>query len=257
MSKTIVNNESYYVVQGWMRNVLGLRGNALDIYAIIYGFSQVSHQEFTASINYLCEWLGVSRPTVINTLKDLVEKGYLTKESTEKNNIIYNRYVAVVPDLTRGKEILPTQLKNFTGGSKEILPNNIYNNIEDNIENSLSKDKEEKSPSTKKFKTFGEIYTDPINSEIRVALEKFVKSIKDKHGYNPRVDTVAKFADTLRDLSSNNPELAMRIVNQSIDNNWKSLYKLKSRHSRDAVSTPFNPERDILATDETGANVVY
>lgn len=256
MSKSIVNNENYYVVQGWMRNVLGLRGNALDIYAIIYGFSQVSHQEFTASINYLCEWLGVSRPTVINTLKDLVDNGYLTKESNEINGVIYNRYTAVVPDFTGGKKILLPSKKTLLP-SKEILPNNIDNNIDNNIENSLSKDKEEQAPETKQYKSYGEIYTDPINSDIRIALEKFVKSLSAKHGYKPKVTTVAKFADTLRNLSSNNFELAMRIVDQSIDKGWKDLYKIKDKHSRDAVSVPFNPEKDTLATDTAGKTLVY
>ena len=256
MSKSMVNNENFYVVQGWMRNVLGLRGNALDIYAIIYGFSQVSHQEFTASINYLCEWLGASRPTVINTLKDLVDRGYLTKESEEKNGVIYNRYTAVVPDFTGGKNILLPS-KEILPPSKNILPNNINNNIENNIKNSLPKGKEEQAPETKTYKNYGDIYKDPIFSEIRVPLEKFVKSISNKYGYTPRVSTVLKFANTLRDLSRNNSELAMRIVNQSIDNNWKDLYKLKNKHSRDAVSIPFNPEMDTLATDTTGKALVY
>lgn len=98
MSKNSINNENYYVVQGWMRTELGLSGNALNIYAIIYGVSQISHQEFTGSINYLCGWLGVSRPTVINTLKDLVAKGYLSKKSTGINGVVYNRYTAIVPE---------------------------------------------------------------------------------------------------------------------------------------------------------------
>lgn len=255
MSKSMVNNENFYVVQGWMRNELGLRGNALEIYAIIYGFSQVSHQEFTASINYLCEWLGATRPTVINTLKDMVEKGLLTKESEEKNGVIYNRYTAVVPDFTGGKKILLPS-KEILPPSKNFLPNNIEYNIEYK-NNSLPNGKEEQAPKTKEYKNYGEIYTDPLFSEVRVALEKFVKSLSNKHGYNPRVSTVTKFAETLRKHSSNNPELAMRIVNQSIDNGWKDLYQLKDRHARDAVSTPFNPERDTLAKDSKGKNLVY
>lgn len=255
MSKSMVCNENFYVVQGWMRNELGLRGNALEIYAIIYGFSQVSHQEFTASINYLCEWLGATRPTVINTLKDMVDKGLLTKESNEKNGVIYNRYTAVVPDFTGGKKILLPS-KEILPPSKNSLPNNIDNNI-DNKNNSLPNGKEEQAPETKEYNNYGDIYKDPIYSDIRVALEKFVKSLSDKHGYNPRVTTVAKFAETLRKHSSNNLELAMRIVDQSIDNGWKDLYQLKNKHSRDAVSTPFNPEKDTLAKDAKGKNLVY
>ena len=171
MSKLVVKDENFYTVQGWMRNKLGLRGNALDIYAIIYGFSQVSHQEFTASINYLCEWLGVSRPTVINTLKDLVDSGYLTKESTELNGVIYNRYTAVVPDFTGGKEFLLPQSKNFTGGSQEILPNNIDNTIENNPLPTV--EGEQALPKVKKL-SYAEILSADDNKYVREALEKFL-----------------------------------------------------------------------------------
>jgi len=130
-SKILDNN--YFVVHGWMRNQLGLKGNALDIYAIIYGFSQTDHQEFTASINYLCEWLGVSRPTVINTLKDLVDRELLLKQSKEVNGVIFNKYRAVLPLVKNfdypSKEIL-------LGGSQEILPNKEY------IDKELDKEKD-------------------------------------------------------------------------------------------------------------------
>jgi len=135
---------NYFVVHGWMRNQLGLRGNALDIYAIIYGFSQTEHQEFTASINYLCEWLGVSRPTVINTLKDLVEKGLLLKQSREVNGVIFNKYRAILPGVKKfdysSKEILPLS-------SKEILPNKEYKDKEIDKEKDIVEETSTPSPS--------------------------------------------------------------------------------------------------------------
>lgn len=75
--------DNYFAVQGWMVTELKLKGNALMLYAIIYGFSQTTNTAFTGSVDYLCEWLGgVSRPTVINTLDNLVKQGLLTKSST-------------------------------------------------------------------------------------------------------------------------------------------------------------------------------
>lgn len=251
MSKQMVNDENFYTVQGWMRNKLGLRGSALDIYAIIYGFSQVSHQEFTASINYLCEWLGVSRPTIINTLKTLVDNGYLTKESTEINGVIYNRYTAVTPDFTGGKKTLLPQSKNFTGGSKKILLNNIDNSIENKTENPLPTVKGEQAPSEKKsYKT---VYEDPENRDIKDALVKFVNSCRGKN-YTPKVTTVEKFAKTLRDNSYHNPELAMRIVDQSISKDWKDLYPLKDKYKSGAVAKKFTGE---TAKDADGNDIVF
>lgn len=76
MAKQIkVREDNYFAVQGWMVTELKLKGNALMLYAIIYGFSQTTNTAFTGSVDYLCEWLGgVSRPTVINTLDNLVSE---------------------------------------------------------------------------------------------------------------------------------------------------------------------------------------
>lgn len=253
MNKLAVKDENFYTVQGWMRNRLGLRGNALDIYAIIYGFSQVSHQEFTASINYLCEWLGVSRPTVINTLKELVDGGYLTKESEEINGVIYNRYTAVTPNFTGGKEILLPQLKNFTGGSKEILPNNIDNNIEDNP---LPTVEGEQALSGEKKSSYAEILSADDNKYVREALEKFLHYCRGKN-YTPKITTVMEFAKGLRDNAGEDPVLAMAIVNQSIDNGWKALYPLKKygqQKRATAVSKKWSGE---TAKDSEGKEIVY
>lgn len=254
MGKTVVQNENFYVVQGWMRNLLGLRGNALDIYAIIYGFSQVSHQEFTASINYLCEWLGASRPTVINTLKDLVERGFLTKDSNEINGVIYNRYTAIVPDFTGGKEILLPQSNNFTPPSKEILPNNINNNIED--KDPLPTVKGEQAPSGKKKYSYAEILSTDDNKYVKEALEKFLHSCRGKN-YTPKVTTVMEFAKVLRENAGEDPVIAMAIVDQSIDNGWKALYPLKKygkSTKATAVSKKWSGE---TAKDEQGKEIVY
>ena len=159
-----------------------------------------------------------------------------------------------------GTDLNPTGYGNKSVGGTDLNPEqttNLLNNKSTKKNNSLPNGKEEQAPETKEYKNYGEIYKDPLNSEIRVALEKFVKSLSAKHGYNPRVTTVVKFAETLRKHSSNNSELAMRIVEQSISNGWKDLYQLKNKHSRDAVSTPFNPERDTLAKDSKGKNLVY
>jgi DNA-binding Lrp family transcriptional regulator len=253
MSDNIVKNDNYYVVQGWMRNVLGLKGYALEIYAIIYGFSQVSHQEFTASINYLCEWIGASRPTVINTLKDLVDRGYLTKESKEINNVIYNRYRALTPEqieeLTGGSKNSLLGSKKILLGGKEILPNNIDNNIKNK---SLPKGKEEQAPK----KSYKDIFEAKENYFIEDALVKFINYCKGKN-YNPRIDTVEKFAKTLRENAGSDRKIAEAMVKQSIDNGWKDIYSLKKNQKQTAVYKPFNPDTETLAKDENGNNLVY
>lgn len=87
-----IKNENYYIVHGWMINELKLKGAALQLYAIIYGFSQDGETEFSGRIKYLCDFTGAGRTTVINTLKSLVEAGHIKKTSQTVNGVTFNRY---------------------------------------------------------------------------------------------------------------------------------------------------------------------
>lgn len=133
MSESRIKDENFYQVQGWMINRLGLKGVALSVYAIIYGFSQDGESEFTGSLQYLCDFCGgVSKPTVIAALKSLVEPQYIIRREEYINGVKFNRYKANLPLLKilngGSKEILTGVVKNFNGGSKESLPNNKDNN---------------------------------------------------------------------------------------------------------------------------------
>lgn len=129
MAESRIKDENYYVVQGWMINLLGLKGVPLNVYAIIYGFSQDGENEYTGSLQYLCDFLGgVSKPTVINALRSLVEAKYLFRREEFINGVQFNRYKANLPLLKKlyrgGQETLTEGLKNLDGDSKETLPNN-------------------------------------------------------------------------------------------------------------------------------------
>lgn len=182
MAKQIkVREDNYFAVQGWMVTELKLKGNALMLYAIIYGFSQTTNTAFTGSVDYLCEWLGgVSRPTVINTLDNLVKQGLLTKSSTTKGALIYNSYTALRPS----KKILfdedPTSKKTLPDTSKNFLLNK---DSKDNIEKSISKEMEGKAPKKKSYST---ILEDPVNKFVKEALSKFIQYCRGKN-YTPKV----------------------------------------------------------------------
>ena len=85
-AKKEVKDDSYYRVEGWMRNKLGLKGNRLHIYAIIYSFSKSSKGWYTGSQSYIAEWCGISRGRAIEILKELTEKQLI-----EKREISYRR----------------------------------------------------------------------------------------------------------------------------------------------------------------------
>ena len=224
MAKQIkVREDNYFAVQGWMVTELKLKGNALMLYAIIYGFSQTTNTAFTGSVDYLCEWLGgVSRPTVINTLDNLVKQGLLTKSSTTKGALT----------------------------SKNFLLNK---DSKDNIEKSISKEMEGKAPKKKSYST---ILEDPVNKFVKEALSKFIQYCRGKN-YTPKVTTVEKFASTLRDNAGEDPVVALAIVDQSIDKGWKDLYPLKNygrQGKPTAISKKFSGN---TLKDAEGKDIVF
>lgn len=129
MAESRIKDENYYQIQGFMINRLGLKGVALSVYAIIYGFSQDGETEYKGSLQYLCDFLGgVSKPTVIKALKELTDKDYIIRREEIINNVLFARYKANLPLLKNlywgSKENSPEAVKNFNGGGKETLPNN-------------------------------------------------------------------------------------------------------------------------------------
>lgn len=124
MAENKVNRDNYIVVQGWMVTELGLKGNELIIYALIYGFSQAENQVFSGSLQYLADWTNCTKQGVIKTLKSLIEKGYIVKNEKLINSVKFCEYYATKFNGVLNKVEYPI---------KQSLPNNIKNNIEDNI----------------------------------------------------------------------------------------------------------------------------
>ena len=135
MSQILDGN--YYVVSGWMINKLNLGNTELMVFAIIYGFCQ--HDEFNGSyhgsLQYLADFTGTTKQTIIKVLKSLVGKGYIEKSESYQNNVKFCTYkinTTVVENLagskkslTGGKESLMGGGKeSLMGGGKESLPNN-------------------------------------------------------------------------------------------------------------------------------------
>lgn len=130
----MVKPDNYVMLLGWMRTELNLKGNELNLYAIIYGFTQDGETEFSGSIRYMQEWLGVeSKQTVLNTLEKLMDKGLVQKRTEVENGVKRNYYRASL----RGSPKIRLPSPNFRPGVVQNLdrpsPNFRPNNIEDNI----------------------------------------------------------------------------------------------------------------------------
>ena len=140
MTESKVKDENYINIQGWMVNRLGLKGNELLVYAIIYGFSQTENQSFNGSLQYLADWTNSTKQGITKNLKSLVEKGYIIKEDKYINSVKFCEYYVTELDRVLNKvdggikqSLIGYETK-FNGGIKQSLINNIDNNIEDNIE---------------------------------------------------------------------------------------------------------------------------
>lgn len=143
-----VRDNNFFVVHGWMINRLGLKGNELQVYAIIYGFSQADGTEFTGNLQYLADWTNATRRTALNSLQGLVEKGLLIKEDVYNNGVKACKYrcrldaspgenssSGAVKNLHRGSEnTSPGAVKNLHQGGEKTAPNNISHNIPDKKE---------------------------------------------------------------------------------------------------------------------------
>lgn len=149
---------TYIVIQSFMVNDLGLKGNELLIYAIIYGFSQDGSSEFSGSLQYLADWTNSSKQCVIDTLKKLLEKKLIMKNVINVNNVRLCTYKTsvqnfdgysknldgVVKNFEWGsKKSLTGYSKNLNGGSQNSLPNNIYDNTNDNTTNIIEREGEQ------------------------------------------------------------------------------------------------------------------
>ena len=75
-----IKNENFIAIQGFMVKELGLSGNELIAYALIYGFSQDNESEFKGSLNYVAEWLNCSKTTAFNLLNKLADDGFVDNE---------------------------------------------------------------------------------------------------------------------------------------------------------------------------------
>ena len=236
-----INDENYYQVSGWMINRLGLKGTELQVFAIIYGFSQDGESWFTGSLGYLEDWTGATKPTVIKALKELVGKEFIIKESTELNNMTFNKYKANLPhvkNFTTSKEIL-------RGSKESLLNNNIYNNT-----NIVSKDTILDTGSTqntpKPTQSSGKLFTSSRNtsknsleartnrfitacqreatkkqftSEVLAELDKFFRMLGEMQALLPSVS----IAEQLTHLAKVPQHKQVDVIKNTVSRGWKSL----------------------------------
>ena len=206
--------------------------------------------------------LGITKDGLYRRLMRMVEKGVL-EHTTIKQGGTYSMYrLGVAYDsLVSTEDIEGTELNPRGYGIKSVEGTELITEQNTNLlnnksikEKSLSKDKEEPAPK----KSYADVFCAKENEYIKEALVIFVNYCKGKN-YNPKVATVEKFASTLRDIAGTHKDLAIAMVQQSIDRGWKDIYPLKTMYKpyvkKEAVSIPVSKEDKAKNPD--GSYVVY
>ena len=209
-----------------------------------YYWTYNSRKAFVTQFPYLTE------RQIEYALRKLIDEGYVITGNYNKASFDRTLWYAITKEgycILQNCEMEET--KNANGSNKNVEPIPDINTYSKPTDKSLPT--VEGEPPVKK--SYNHVFSDPENTVIKDALVKFVGSCRGKN-YNPKVSTVEKFAKTLRDNAGSNAELAMRIVDQSINKGWKDLYPLKDKYKAEAISKPFTGE---TAKDEVGNEVVY
>ena len=247
-----IKNENFIAIQGFMVKELGLTGNELIAYALVYGFSQDDESEFKGSLNYVAEWLNCSRTTAFNLLNKLADDGFIKKTEKTINGVKFCNYSAAKPNNEELKEIklrkqirkqkeklersskkLNTCSKNHNGCSKNLNEGvqkvDTHNNNIDNIKDNISE-------------TIGEVHTSTnIDGEVHTSVsEKQTARVT-------RQDMQAKKDDMLNRFSE--------ICDNSIENETiRRTVKSSFHRYMNLYETYFYKVHPIL-TDKTLTNV--
>lgn len=179
-----MRRENYITIQGWMVKELGLSGNELLCYALIYGFSQNEDSVFSGSCKYISEWLNVSRQTTVAVLKKLCEKGLICKVEKTINNIIFYDY-KVCKDSLQGVKNFDRGCQNSLQGCQKTLHHIYINNNKDNNTPLLySPPRVEKKPDEKDkyrdvFEEFWKVYPKQRAGNKDKALTTYIRVLKE------------------------------------------------------------------------------
>lgn len=82
-----LEKDSFILIRPFMITELNLKGNSLLIYALIYGIT-VNKGMFYGSIEYIQTWCNASNRNVIDCLKELTDRGLITKKKSG-NTVFY------------------------------------------------------------------------------------------------------------------------------------------------------------------------
>ena len=86
--------DNYITVPGFAIVELGLSGNELLCYSLIYGFTQDKETEFRGSLNYVASALNVTKQNAKKIIDRLIDRGLIEKREMFFSGVKFCHYVA-------------------------------------------------------------------------------------------------------------------------------------------------------------------
>ena len=117
MESRIFRIENYIHVPGFAIVELGLSGNELLCYSLIFGFTQDNETEFHGSLNYVASALNVTRQNAKKIIDRLIDRGLVEKREIYFSGVKFCHYVTKRHGVA---EIATGCQRNSNGGVAEI-----------------------------------------------------------------------------------------------------------------------------------------
>lgn len=266
-----VNPDNYIVIQGWMVTELGLKGNDLLVYAIIYGFSQDEESIFYGSRQYLADWCCSTVRGIQNNLNHLIELGLI--EQVEVKAGAYVKYKANRQKLTCEQSSLPPVNRVHTPIQQSSL-NNIVNNKIVSKDTVVGKQANEFTfgvPIVKKVKSSNDIELDNAfvlvddytnNAELNSKLKELFSNRKRQCGNNRQHFYASTCKHYLDELSKVKDQLGAVNLSLQYNNTFKvmepNVYpNQKQWHPDTNISTQTKSCDNDIALDDKGKPITF
>lgn len=128
--------DNYITVPGFAIVELGLSGNELLCYSLIYGFTQDYETEFRGSLNYVASALNVTKQNAKKIIDRLIDRGLIEKREMFFSGVKFCHYVANRHGVA---ETATGRCQNNNTGVAETATNNYNKYISnDKIENTAA-----------------------------------------------------------------------------------------------------------------------
>lgn len=121
--------DNYITVPGFAIVELGLSGNELLCYSLIYGFTQDKETEFRGSLNYVASALNVTKQNAKKIIDRLIDRGLIDKREMYFSGVKFCHYVA---NRTGVADSATGRCQNNNGNVAEIATGGVANSATNN-----------------------------------------------------------------------------------------------------------------------------